>query len=337
MKWRAAGEPAGKGRRHMVYAGVDIGGTKCAVVLGRARDGQVEILHKEKFPTRAADPSGMLEELRDSLARQIAAAGLRPEELGGIGISCGGPLNSRTGRILSPPNLPLWADVPAADYFEEAFRVPARLQNDANACAMAEWKFGAGKGAENMVFLTFGTGFGAGLILDSRLYCGACDMAGEVGHVRIAEDGPLGYGKRGSLEGFCSGGGIARLGRARMEEELAAGRRPALFDACGGDPERVTAKLIAELADGGDPLCRAIYRLSGEKLGRGLSLLADILNPDVIVIGSIFARSQHLLWEACDEVMRRECLALTYQSCRVLPSALGDAVGDVAALSIVME
>lgn len=99
----------------------------------------------------------------------------------------------------------------------------------------------------------------------------------------------------------------------------------------------MTAKLIAELADGGDPLCRAIYRLSGEKLGRGLSLLADILNPDVIVIGSIFARSQHLLWEACDEVMRRECLALTYQSCRVLPSALGDAVGDVAALSIVME
>lgn len=321
----------------MVYAGVDIGGTKCAVVLGQARDGGVEILHKEKFPTRTEDPNGMLEELGDSLARQAVAVGLRPEELGGIGISCGGPLNSRTGRILSPPNLPLWADVPIVDHFENAFHVRTLLQNDANACAMAEWKFGAGKGAENMVFLTFGTGFGAGLILNSRLYCGACDMAGEIGHVRIAEDGPLGYGKRGSLEGFCSGGGLARLGRAKIAEELEAGRRPALLEACGGDPEQVTAKTIADLADAGDPLCREIYRLSGEGLGKGLSILVDILNPDVIVIGSIFARSQHLLWEACDEVMRRECLALNYQSCRVLPSALGDAVGDIAALSIVME
>ena len=181
------------------FAGIDIGGTKCAVVLGRMQESGICILQKEKFPTLTNEPDKMLAILRDSLERLLQTENLSGNELDGIGISCGGPLNSQTGRILSPPNLPEWRDVAIVDYFKREFGVPTVLQNDANACAVAEWKFGAGVGTQNMIFLTFGTGFGAGLILNGQLYCGACDMAGEIGHVRIAENGPIGYGKHGLL------------------------------------------------------------------------------------------------------------------------------------------
>lgn len=320
----------------MYYAGIDIGGTKCAVVLGRQQNGGVELLSKEKFPTLTDDPGGMLAVLEQSLKRQIEEQGLLAAELGGIGISCGGPLDARAGVILSPPNLTAWEEVHIVDHFRAAFRVDTVLENDANACAVAEWKFGAGRGAANMIFLTFGTGLGAGLILNGKLYGGSTGMAGEVGHVRITQGGPVGYGKAGSLEGYCSGGGLAQLGRRMVEEEVKAGRCPLLLSTCGS-AEKINAKEIALLAEKGDPLCREIYRLSGEKLGVGLSILVDLLNPDVIVIGSIFARSRDLLWDACNEVMQRECLPQSYAHCRVVPSMLGDGVGDVAALSVIME
>lgn len=320
----------------MYYGGVDIGGTKCAAVLGCEQDGNIRILSKEKFETRAEDPYGMLSQLKDSLADQIKQNSLPSDGLKGIGISCGGPLNSETGTVNSPPNLPAWDNIPAADYFRSAFHVQTVLQNDANACAVAEWKYGAGRGAHNMIFLTFGTGLGAGIILGGRLYCGSTDLAGEIGHIRIAESGPEGYGKAGSLEGYCSGGGLARLGRMMIEKERKTGRTPRLLEVCK-TPDAVSAKAIADLAEKGDPMCREIYRISGEKLGYGLSILVDLLNPDVIVIGSIFTRSHHLLWDACNAVMERECLPESYRHCRVLPSSLGDAIGDVAALSVIID
>ena len=149
-------------------------------------------MRKEKFPT--ADPESTLRRVEEIIesADTICA----------IGISCGGPLDCARGRILSPPNLPGWDEVPVVSRLADRFGVPVRLANDADACALAEWRFGAGRGTQNMIFLTFGTGLGAGLILDGRLYRGASSSAGEVGHIRMAVDGPLGYGKRGSLEGL---------------------------------------------------------------------------------------------------------------------------------------
>ena len=129
-----------------------------------------------------------------------------------IGISCGGPLDSRRGVIMGPPNLPGWDDVYIVRQIENHYGVQAHLQNDANACAVAEWKFGAGRGKQNVVFMTFGTGLGAGLILDGKLYSGTNDNAGELGHIRLDRFGPVGFGKAGSFEGFCSGRRIARFG-----------------------------------------------------------------------------------------------------------------------------
>lgn len=283
------------------YIGIDIGGTKCAVVLGNERG---EIVRKLRFPTQGRDET--LERIFES------ADELRADRAAAIGVSCGGPLDSRKGVILGPPNLPGWDEVPIAAMLKERFQVPANLRNDADACAVAEWRFGAGRGCENMIFLTFGTGLGAGLILNGRLYEGACGMAGEVGHVRLFEEGHTGYGKAGSYEGYLSGGGMAQYGLG-------------------------SAAALAGMAADGDERALALWKQTGAYLGRLLAMLIDTLNPERIVLGSIYARAGHLMEEAMQEVLKREALEKSRRACQVLPAMLGESLGDMAALSVAME
>ena len=317
----------------MLYAGYDIGGTKCAVSLGKVEGGSIEILSKVKFATegRADAVLAMLVQGLDALLADIH---LTHRDIACAGISCGGPLDSRRGIILSPPNLPGWDGIEIVKYLESRTGIKTLLQNDANACAVAEWKFGAGRGARDMAFLTFGTGLGAGLILGGRLHSGASDMAGEVGHIRLAEDGPLGYGKRGSAEGFCSGGGIARTGVMAVETSLASGVRPRLYDAAHGDTANITAKLIAELALDGDPLCAEIYAACGRRLGMLLSIMMDMVNPELIILGGVFMRSEALIRPSMEEIIAREALPHAARACRIVPAGLGENIGDYAALSV---
>ena len=314
-----------------LLAGVDIGGTKCAVSLGNVVDGGVELRAKRRFPTPSAPEetirclSGALDEL---LAEQSSAA-----SLAGIGISCGGPLDSRRGVVLSPPNLPGWQEVDVVTPFRERYGVPAALQNDANACALAEWQWGAGQGLDNMIFLTFGTGMGAGLIFDRRLYSGANDMAGEIGHVRVAEQGPGGYGKTGSFEGFCSGGGIAHLAQLEALKRLQRGERPPLCSSLDRLAS-LDARTVGEAARRGDELALAVMRQTGEMLGAGLALLVDLLNPQLIVIGSIYGRQQTLLEPYALAKLKAEAHPRSYAACRIVPAFFGEQIGDYASLSV---
>ena len=311
----------------MYLLGFDIGGTKSAVVTAKWENESITLLKKEKCKTDlSVSPEEMIDRLMamaDAILEGIPDA---------VGISCGGPLDSDHGVILGPPNLPGWDRVQIVSQIKSHYGVPVKLQNDANACAVAEWKFGAGKGTRNMVFLTFGTGLGAGLILDGRLYGGTNGNAGEVGHVRLSPDGPIGFGKKGSFEGFCSGGGIAQLGYAMAQDALKRGETPLYFKD-GMTAKDVTAKTVGDAADAGDATAIAVYRTSGEYLGRGLSILIDILNPECIVIGSIFARSRHLLWDAAKKQIEREALKEAADLCRVVPAALGESIGDYAAVA----
>ena len=306
-----------------MYIGIDIGGTKCAVILG---DENLNIIKKVRFDTTTKDET--LERIYSEVAELPKCRG--------IGISCGGPLDEERGVILSPPNLPGWDEVHITEELERRFGMPAALVNDANACAIAEYSFGAGKGSRNMVFLTFGTGLGAGLILDGKLYSGSSGMAGEVGHIRLAEDGPVGYGKRGSFEGFCSGGGLAQLGRAFAEEKLERGI-PVSFCKDKTALSKVSAKLLAEYANSGDADAISVFDECARRLGQGLSVIVDIINPDRIVIGSIYERCENLLAPKMNEVLAREALAPALDVCRVVPAALGDRIGDVAALSVAIN
>ena len=311
--------------------GFDIGGTKCAVSVGEEHGGALCILDKRVIPTdHEVSPEVMI-------ARMCAAAEEMTSDFSQIGISCGGPLDASRGVILSPPNLPGWDEVEIVRILTERYGSYVRLQNDANACALAEWRYGAGKGCRNMIFLTFGSGLGAGLILDGRLYEGTNGMAGEVGHIRLSDFGPVGYGKRGSFEGFCSGNGIASLGRMLAEEALQVGKRVSYCE--GAEAlSAITAKRIAECAKAGHADAARVYEICGEKLGAGLSVLIDILNPERIVIGSVYQRSAELLIPSMTRVLEREALGHALSVCRIVPAELKENIGDYAALSCaVME
>ena len=249
-----------------------------------------------------------------------------------IGISCGGPLDSQKGVIMSPPNLPGWDNVEIVKQIEAHYGVKPVLQNDANACAVAEWKFGAGKGAKNMVFLTFGTGLGAGLILNGALYSGTNDNAGEVGHISLRDDGPVGYGKTGSFEGFCSGGGLSQLGYSVALEKISQGK-DVMYYKKGQDKSEVTAAEIARCAALGDEAALEVMKTCGEMLGEGLSVLIDILNPERIIIGSIYARNEELLKGFAEKVIDKQALSCSKNCCRILPAALGESIGDYAAVA----
>jgi glucokinase len=314
-----------------ILAGVDIGGTKCAVCLGKVTGSAVEVILKKRFNTPSS-PSKAIATFQTLLEDMLVECGLR-DDLKAIGISCGGPLDSRSGLILSPPNLPQWDRVNVTSPLREAFGVPTGLQNDANACALAEWQWGAGQGFSNVIFLTFGTGMGAGLILDGRLYSGTNDMAGEVGHLRLEPDGPVGYGKAGSFEGFCSGGGMAQLARSMAAERINRGTPPS-FCPTLEDLPGVSAASVADAAAQGDTLALEIYTLVGRRLGRGLAMLIDMLNPQRIIIGSIYTRQEKLLKHSMLETLRQEALPQSLAVCQVVPAGLGETVGDLASLSV---
>lgn len=307
--------------------GFDIGGTKCAVCIGEETDTGIDILKRNEIPT---DHSVSAYEMIDRMCGLLEEM---TNDIDVIGISCGGPLNSRTGVIMSPPNLPGWDDVHIVEYLKDKYGKEVYLQNDADACAVAEWKFGAGKGCRNMIFMTFGSGLGAGLILDGKLYTGACDMAGEAGHIRLNRFGPVGYGKAGSFEGFCSGNGIAQLGQSYAREKLQMGKRVSFCEDIQS-LDTITAKSIAMCAAMGESDAIEVYARCGEMLGQGLSILIDILNPERIVLGSVFARCENLLREPMQRAIDRECLKQSAEACRVVPAALKDNIGDYAALAV---
>ena len=315
------------------FIGIDIGGTKCAATLGESEAENIKIAAKERFETPVRNPRETIKKLFEATDAILKEKNLSAADIAAFGISCGGPLDSKRGIIQNPPNLPAWDNIKICDAFSERYGVPCGLQNDANACALAEWKFGAGRGLESMVFLTFGTGLGAGLILDGKLYSGANDNAGEVGHVRLAGRGPVGYGKRGSFEGFCSGAGIAKIAREKALERLQSGGRPALCPDASMLGS-LTAKGVAEAAEKGDGLAAEIYEESGEMLGAGLAMIIDILNPQAVIVGGVFSRARELLWPAAERVLRREALPGALDACKILPAELGEAVGDYAALSV---
>jgi len=313
--------------------GVDIGGTKCAVLLADTGE-TMHIINKMRFETRTDLGFGYARDKIFECVRALMEESDIPAEA--IGISCGGPLDSRRGVIQSPPNLPGWDDIHLTEMLEAEFGIPAFVQNDANACALAEWKYGAGVGTQNMIFLTFGTGMGAGLVLNGRLYSGTSDMAGEIGHVRMAAYGPVGYGKSGSFEGFCSGSGIAQIGK-NVALELFQQGKTCSFCASMDAMHEITAKSVAIAAREGNEDAVHVYDICAEKLGAGLSILVDVLNPERIVLGSIYMRDGALLAEKMQSVLQRECLPLAYEAVQVVPAKLDENIGDIAALTVAAE
>lgn len=304
--------------------GLDIGGTKSAVVEGTAGGC---ILQRFEMPTEAERPC--IETLPRLLAMCAEAgdiairAGRCPAA---ISVSVGGPLNIAEGVLIDPPHLPGWHGVRLKDVIAESFpALPVFVEHDGNAGALAEFRFGVGParpGLQHLVFLTFGTGLGAGLIVNGKIVHGATDTAGEVGHLRLSMEGPKGFGKQGSWEGWASGAGLAGLASARFPE-----RWPA------GTPIREVVS--AMLAD--DPDALAVAAEVGEWMGRGMALVVDTLNPQAIVLGSLAVALGDRILASARRTLAEEALPQAVEACEILPAMLGARLGDVAALIAALD
>ena len=295
----------------MKYVGIDIGGTNLKAGLV---DEQGNLLASKKIKIAQIDNQESLAWAMASMTQELAeAVGVPVNEIASVGVGVPGTVEIHSGSILYTCNLPL-RNVPLRRLFHRYLPQPLYIENDANCAAVGEYFAGAGHGSKRFVAVTLGTGVGGGVIHNGKIYHGANGMAGEAGHIRLAQDGPVGYGKAGSFEGFCSGGGISRLGSLM---------------GCPG-----TAKELADRAKNGDMDALRVYRASARKLGAGLSVLIDLFNPERIVIGSVFARSEELFREEMEKVIAEEALAEAAAVCTVVPAALGDAIGDWAAVAV---
>ena len=282
----------------MNYLAVNIGGTTCSVGIV-LRDGT--IVGSEVFATAGRD---------ETISRLIdLSVQLADEDTVAVGISCGGPLDPKTGVIQSPPNLPGWDNVPIVNMFEEATGRPVYLMNDANAGALAEWYFGTDCTCNAIVFLTCGTGMGAGIILDGKLLEGCSAMAGEVGHMRLSPAGPVGFGKAGSFEGWCSGNGFRQYAGCPVKE-------------------------AAEAVRAGDAAMLKHFETFGRRLGEGLAILIDLFNPERIVLGGIFLRCEDLLTPSMRTTLESECLPASLAACTIGPASSGEDIGLHAAAAV---
>ncbi len=317
----------------MHIVGFDIGGTKCAILLAEVNGSDIQFLKRVEIKTQGT-PYEVLDTLISHAKEMIAEFGLNVKDML-AGISCGGPLDSSRGVILSPPNLPGWTEVYITEYIEKNLGCPARLKNDADACALAEWQYGAGRGSKNMVFMTFGTGLGAGLILNGKLYTGTNGNAGEIGHFRLEQDGPVGYGKAGSFEGFCSGNGIRQVAISKANQRLQSGLPVSYMKT--NDVHDITTKDVALACREGAEDALEVMRLSGHYLGIGLSLIIDILNPEKIVIGSVFARAGDFMRKEMQKMLQKEALKNSLSVCEIVPAQLGEQIGDYGAVVAALD
>jgi glucokinase len=304
--------------------GLDIGGTKTAIVEGTAAG---TIVQRRELPTEATRPfEAIWPSFESAMIRTIAQARRAGRDVIGVSIAIGGPLDIEQGILFDPPHLPGWHGTALRAHIASRFPdLPVYVEHDGNAGALAEYRFGVGTSRpalRHLIFLTFGTGLGAGLILKGALLRGASDCAGEIGHWRLSHDGPIGYGKAGSFEGYASGAGLI---------ELAYRRHPGRWSRATPTRDLVEAML----AD--DPEALEVAAEAGEWLGRGLSLLIDALNPEVIVLGTLGVVLGERVLRSARAVIAAEALPRATRACEILPAALGGRLGDVAALMAALD
>ncbi len=303
----------------MTILGLDVGGSKTAVVEGTF-DGR--ILHRVEVPTEADRPfRETFPRLEELMRTRIEAAKENGTPVKAISVSIGGPLRIEPGQILDPPHLPGWHNIALSTHLAERFPdIPNYVEHDGNAGALAEFYFGAGKNIEklkHLIFLTFGTGLGAGIIVNGELLRGASDTAGEVGHWRLLESGPVGFSKAGSWEGLASGEALLNLARRDYPDKWtqATSLREFVDSALQDDPDAL--RVCAEV---------------GRWLGRGIALLVDAFNPQLIVLGRLAGVLDHRVMAPLQAELAAEALPQAVAAVRVEPCGLGAALGDVASL-----
>jgi len=321
---------AGPGSKRYVL-GIDIGGTKLAAGVVATDGSQVS---QDRVPTLAHEgPDRVIDRLIDLCRLTVENSGVPWDQIIAAGVGCGGPLDPNTGVIMEPPNLPGWVEVPLVQRLHDALGIPVYLDNDANAAALGEHRFGAGRGVENMVYLTISTGIGGGIIIGGRLYQGENGNAGEIGHMSVAFDGrECNCGSRGCLEAYASGTNIA----ARARERVLAGEQSLLLD-IAGSPELINGEAIDAALRAGDPLTVRIWDETMEILGTGIANVINIFNPRRVVLGGGITNFGSTLFDPIRRIALSRAMGPLTEVVEIVPAQLGGQVGVLGAVAVALE
>lgn len=309
--------------------GVDVGGTNIKIALVDLKGG---IVYSSTTPTRAEMgyeyAIGNMKQAVLDLMRETKAT---KDTIEAIGFGFPGQIDYKTGTVRILPNMPGWIDIPVAKIMEDEFQIPTRLDNDVRCAALGELNYGAGKGCQNLVCITIGTGIGSGLIVNGKLVRGATNAAGEIGHIKMAiNDGPLcGCGDYGCFEAYASGPSIVA-----MAKEYLNGGKSAKYKELA--TEELSPYVIAQAAIQGDVVARQIFRKIGEIIGVGLSSVVNLLNPEKIIIGGGVADAGDILFAPIKETVQKRTMPIQAKAVEIVPATLGNSAGVIGA-SLLIE
>ncbi len=331
-----------------LVVGVDLGGTqiRSAVLRGATLLSRVGLLTGEDL-----GPKSVIPRMQDAVEQALAAANVTLDQVAGIGIGAPGPLDSRTGVVFSPPNLVGWHNVPLQNIFFTRFNVPVFVENDANAAALAEYMFGAGRGSQEIVYLTISTGIGGGVITGGRILTGIVGTAAELGHMTIDMHGPrCACGSIGCLESLASGTAIARRAHELLEQGRGDGLlkfarshqssmqhddTPAEREWARSNPLRLNAHIVAQAAEAGVPEARAIIEQAAEALGVGLVNVIHIFNPERVILGGGVAQIGEPLLAPALRIVEERAIAVSGNAAQIVLAELGSDVGLIGAGALV--
>ena len=310
--------------------GIDVGGTNVKIALV---DGEGKIIYSNSVPTYAQmgyeyTVNNIKQAIRDLMKETNTDA----KEIEGIGFDFPGQVDYKTGVVKLAPNIPGWVNVPIAQMIEEEFNIPTRIDNDVRCAALGELKFGAGKGCENFVCITVGTGIGSGLVINGKLVRGAANAAGEIGHIKLQMNGgPIcGCGDTGCLEAFASGPSIV----AMAQEYLKGGKSTKFREMAGADGE-ITPYIVAKAAEAGDPVAKRIFEIVGTYIGMGLVSVINLLNPEKVIIGGGVAAAGDLLLDPIRKTIKERAMVVAGNSVEIVPAELGNSAGVIGASMLV--
>ena len=310
--------------------GIDVGGTNVKIALV---DSDGKIGYSNTIPTRAEmgyeyTINNMKQAIRDLMTETKLSA----KDIEGIGFGLPGQADFKSGIVRLITNIPGWVEIPLAKMIEDEFHIPIRIDNDVRCAALGELNFGAGKGCENLICITVGTGIGSGLIINGKLVRGASNAAGEIGHIKLQmHDGPIcGCGDTGCLEAFASGPSIV----AMAEEYILGGKSTKYREMANGGA--ITPFIVAEAAKAGDPVARRIFTRMGEYIGIGMASVVNLLNPERIIVGGGVADAGDILLNPLKETIKKRAMKIAGETVQVVPAQLGNTAGVIGA-SLLIE
>lgn len=318
---------------HSLLLGIDLGGTKTASCVGTAGG---KILATDRIPSRASDGYEVwLDAVAEQAGRVIATSGVDRAQLAGVGLSAPGPLSVRHGMLLAPPNNPGWVDVPVVADLEARLEIPVYMQNDANACALAEAYYGKYHNVDYLVYLTASTGMGGGIISKGELIQGFNDQGGEVGFMPMERGGRVATnGIPGSFETYTGGKNLADWIRADLEANQP---KTSILDIVEGDAEAINIQTLVSALDSGDPYAGQVWDDFLDRVAQGLGAIVQVINPEVVLFGTIAVHTGERFLAPVRNKLQQYATPASIEGLVIEASSLGSNIGDLSALAAARE